>query len=95
MKNANGYGSVVKLSGNRRKPWACRKTVGFKCNEETRKSYPVYKYISYHSTRKEAVLALAEYNKSPYMLNDYTFKEVYDMTMLQFKYKIVFIYYDF
>ena len=29
MKNPNGYGTVVKLSGNRRKPYAVRKTIGF------------------------------------------------------------------
>lgn len=40
MKNPNGYGTVVKLSGNRRKPYAVRKTLGF--NE---KGYPIYKSI--------------------------------------------------
>ena len=29
MKNPNGYGSVTKLSGNRRKPFWVRKTVGW------------------------------------------------------------------
>lgn len=28
MKLPNGYGSVVKLSGKRRKPWMVRKTTG-------------------------------------------------------------------
>lgn len=29
MKLPNGYGSVVKLSGKRRKPYMVRKTVGY------------------------------------------------------------------
>ena len=37
MKNPNGYGSVVKLSGNRRKPFCARKTSGW--NE---KGHPIY-----------------------------------------------------
>lgn len=30
MKNPNGYGSITKLSGNRRNPWRVRKTDGWK-----------------------------------------------------------------
>lgn len=30
MKNPNGWGSISKLSGNRRKPWRVRKTAGWK-----------------------------------------------------------------
>ena len=29
MKNPNGFGSVTKLSGRRRKPWVAKVTVGF------------------------------------------------------------------
>lgn len=61
MKNPNGYGSVVKLSGNRRKPYAVRKTAGW--NE---KGHPIYINIGYFSTREEGLIALAEYNKSPW-----------------------------
>ena len=74
MKRANGDGSVVKLAGNRRRPYACRKTLGF--NE---KGYPIYKYISYHKTRREADNALREYNADPYNLNQKTFAEVYQL----------------
>ena len=73
MKNANGYGTVIKLQGNRRKPYACRKTVGW-----TEKGYPKYKYISYHRTRREAVQALAEYNKNPYSIDKITFAEAFE-----------------
>ena len=74
MRNYNGYGSVVKLSGNRRKPYACRKTLGF--ND---KGYPIYKYISYHATKREADKALKEYNENPYELDRKTFKQIYEI----------------
>lgn len=35
MRNPNGYGSVYKLKGNRRKPWIVQKTKGWELNEET------------------------------------------------------------
>ena len=50
MKNPNGYGTVVKLSGNRRKPYAVRKTIGF--NE---KGHPIYLPIGYTETREEGM----------------------------------------
>ena len=46
MKNPNGYGSVVKLSGNRRKPYCARKTSGW--ND---KGYPIYSVIGYYANR--------------------------------------------
>lgn len=61
MKNPNGYGSVVKLSGNRRKPFWVRKTIGW--NE---KGHPKYETIGYYETREEGMIALAEYNKNPW-----------------------------
>ena len=57
MKLPNGYGSVYKLSGNRRRPWAVRKTAGF--NE---KGQPVYIFVGYYRTKAEALQSLAEYN---------------------------------
>lgn len=64
MRNPNGFGSVVKLSGNRRNPYQARKTTGF--NE---KGYPIYLTIGYYPTREEGIIALAEYNKEPYNVN--------------------------
>ncbi|WP_304508962.1 tyrosine-type recombinase/integrase [Anaerotignum sp.] len=66
MKLPNGYGSVYKLQGNRRKPFVARKTVGFEQNKEKKKSYPVYQIIGYYEKRSEALAALAEFNKNPY-----------------------------
>ena len=68
MRLPNGYGSVFKLSGNRRNPWVARKTVGWTDNHEKRTSYPKYKAIGYYPTRKAAMEALVEYNKNPYDL---------------------------
>lgn len=74
MKNPNGYGTVVKLSGNRRNPYAVRKTVGW--NE---KGHPVYLPIGYAPTREEGLMMLAEYNRNPYDvdLQKITVEEVY------------------
>ena len=61
MKNPNGYGTVVRLSGNRRNPYAVRKTARF--NE---KGHPVYVNIGYAPTKEAGMIMLAEYNKSPW-----------------------------
>lgn len=76
MKNPNGYGSVVKLSGNRRRPFAVRKTIGF--NE---KGHPVYKVIGYYPTREDGLIALAAYNGNPWDVDTakITFTELYEL----------------
>nr|DAK65814.1 MAG TPA: Integrase [Caudoviricetes sp.] len=61
MKNPNGYGTVVKLSGNRRKPYAVRKTIGF-----NKKGYPIYQSIGYTETREKGMEMLALYNHEPW-----------------------------
>lgn len=75
MKNPNGYGSVFKLSGNRRRPWCVRVTVGW-----TDEGKQQYKNIGYYKERADAMIALAQYNNDPYDLdnNKITFKEVYE-----------------
>lgn len=72
----NGYGSVYKLSGNRRNPFVARKTTGF--ND---KGHPVYQIIGYYVDRKTALLALAEHNKNPLAIdnNTITFKELFNI----------------
>lgn len=74
MRNPNGYGSVIKLKGNRRRPYMARITTGF--ND---KGYPIYEPIGYYEDRKEAVYALAAYNTKPYDLvsQKLTFSQVY------------------
>lgn len=76
MRNPNGYGSVVKLSGKRRRPYVVRKTIGY-----DDRAYPIYQVIGYYETRKQAMLALAEYNFNPYDINlsKITFKGLYEL----------------
>lgn len=84
MKLPNGYGSVYKLSGSRRKPYTARLTVSFKENRQAN-----YKYLGYFATKEEALNCLAKYNQSPYdVATSTTFKEVYEM-MLEDKLKKV------
>lgn len=75
MKNPNGFGSVFKLGGNRRRPWCARVTVGW-----TDDGKQQYKILGYYEERSDALIDLAKYNDSPYDLdnNKITFSEVYD-----------------
>lgn len=75
MRNANGFGSIIKLSGKRRRPFAVRITAGW-----TDAGKQILKYISYHEKKSEAKIALAEYNKNPYDVDlaRITFAEVYE-----------------
>ena len=76
MKNPNGYGSVTKLSGNRRKPFVVRKTKGW-----DERGYPVYETIGYFASREEGMLALAEFNRNPYDIQaaKITMKELFEL----------------
>lgn len=74
IKNKNGYGTVVKLSGNRRQPYEVR--VNTRMDE---RYYPVYDVLGRYETREEGLIALAEYNKNPYDISSskITFGELY------------------
>lgn len=80
MKMPNGYGSVFKLSGKRRRPWVARKTIGWNQIPDKEKSYPIYQVIGYYEKREQALEALVDFNKNPYEINvsKITFTEVYD-----------------
>lgn len=75
MRMPNGYGSVYKKSGKRRRPYVARKTIGWKDN-----GHPIYLFIGSFITKKEALEALSRYNEHPYDVgnNKYTFSEVYE-----------------
>ena len=75
MKNPNGYGTVFKLKGNRRRPFVARKTKGF--NE---KGHPQYITIGYFAKRAEALKALANFNSNPLLADftELTFIELYE-----------------
>lgn len=81
MKLPNGYGTVYKLSGKRRKPWIARKTIGWELNEADLNARPrqLYSTIGYYKTREQALQALAAYNDNPYdlQMSKITFAEMY------------------
>jgi integrase len=76
MRNPNGYGSVVFLKGNRRNPYAVKKTKGW--NE---KGHPIYEVVGYYPTREDGMIALAEYNNDPWNLDRVktTLAELYEL----------------
>jgi len=59
MRNPNGYGSVYKLQGNRRRPWVAAITVNLEGGKQKRQ------VLDYYADRKEALAALAAYNDNP------------------------------
>jgi integrase len=67
MRNPNGYGALIKMPGNRRRPWRVRLTAGWEVTPEG-KTKQLYHNLGYYATRKEAMQALAEYNNNPYDL---------------------------
>lgn len=79
MRNPNGLGGISKCSGNRRKPYCAKVTIGWIYNEETQKKKQKQKVIGYYRTRKEAMAALVEYNRDPFDLDarQVTFDECY------------------
>lgn len=60
MRLPNGYGSVTKMSGKRRKPWRVRVTIGW-----TPEGKQIYKNIGTFETRKAALEALTQWNATP------------------------------
>lgn len=66
MRLPNSYGSIYKLSGNRRRPFAAVITQGWKDDGK-----PIRKYLGYYTTRKDALSALADYNAKPYKIDDH------------------------
>lgn len=80
MKLPNGYGSVTKLSGNRRKPYLARVTLGWITDEQTGKTVQNRVPLGTFKTKKEALQALAEYGANPYDIQNaaMTLAELYD-----------------
>lgn len=75
MKRANGTGSIYKLSGNRKKPYAVRLTKGYDDNGKQ-----IYQYMGFYRTQFEAQNELNEYNKTPFDLDymNITFREIFE-----------------
>ncbi|MBR2928338.1 MAG: tyrosine-type recombinase/integrase [Oscillospiraceae bacterium] len=80
MKLPNGYGTVKKMSGKRRRPYVVKKTVGWRYDEVKDKMIQEQMTIGYAATRAEGLQMLAEYNNNPFDLKaaKVTFQEVYE-----------------
>lgn len=76
MRLPNGYGSICKLSGKRRKPYMVQiQTDKDEFGKRTRKA------LSYHRTRADAFEALKKYNEKPFDFTKkkLTFSDVYKL----------------
>lgn len=69
MKHPNGYGSVSKMSGNRRRPYMVMITTGYTVDPILQRAKQIRQVLGYYATRKEALQALADYNKDPFDLD--------------------------
>ena len=80
MKNPNGYGAIIKLGGKRRKPFAVRVTTTYDIDLESKRHIQKRKYIGFFADRKEAMIALADYNQHPYSIDavNVTFGEMFE-----------------
>lgn len=79
MRSPSGYGSIEKLSGKRRNPYRVQITTGWEFVKDEDgapvldkhgepKVKRIRKTMGYFPTRQAAMIALAEYNKTPYDL---------------------------
>lgn len=80
MKSPNGYGSVFKMSGKRRKPYMVRITNGWEFDPVKEKQVQKYIIVGYASTRAEGQQMLADYHRNPFdtKLAKLTFQDVYE-----------------
>ncbi|ERT69415.1 hypothetical protein HMPREF0202_00685 [Cetobacterium somerae ATCC BAA-474] len=83
MKNINGGGSVYKLSGKRRKPWAVAITTGYSLDGRQ-----VRKLIGTFETKREAQEVLIKYVRNPLLFSKVTFKEIKELWWENYKKKV-------
>ncbi|MBC8586569.1 tyrosine-type recombinase/integrase [Youxingia wuxianensis] len=70
MKNPNHFGTITKLSGNRRRPYIVKEGISGR-----------QKPIGYAATREEGLIMLASYNNDPWDIeaDKITFQELYEL----------------
>lgn len=84
-RSPRGFGSIIKMGGNRRKPYMVRIQIGKKINEEKGTVIPEYKILGYTKTRKDGILMLEQYHNNPYdFANNVKFYEIYEKTCNEF-----------
>lgn len=71
MKNPNGFGTVTKMSGKRRKKWRAVKTIGWEDGKQKRIT------IGYFESKAEGLEALGKYTYNPNA--KLKLKDVYEM----------------
>lgn len=74
MKLPNNYGQICKLSGQRRRPFMVRKTIGYEANGRA-----IYHIIGYYSNRADALDALAKFNNTDVPMPTITLSKVYKL----------------
>lgn len=91
MKRPNGSGSVVKLSGKRRRPYAVKIFDGIKVDEQGN-GHLKYKYLAYFEKQKEALKYLEKFNTSPVALvtpqantKKHRFSDIYELYIQELK----------
>lgn len=91
MKRPNNSGSVIRLSGKRRRPYAVRIFDGIEINDKGN-GKPKYKYLGYFEKQKDALQYLEKFNGSPVTIakptvddNKHRFKEIYNMYIKELK----------
>ena len=83
MRAPSGFGSIAKMSGKRRNPYRVQITTGWEFIKDEDgdpvldengepKTKRIRKTMGYYPTRQAAMIALAEYNKTPYNLDNNT-----------------------
>lgn len=78
MKMENSTGTVTKLSGKRRKPYCAKKFVGWKIDDEKKRTVPVYKSIGCFAKKTEAYRALRKSLEEPEEERVITLAQVYE-----------------
>lgn len=85
MRRPNGSGSIVKLSGRRRRPYAVRVFDGIEITPQGN-GIKKYKYLGYFEKQGDALRFLEKFNSSPVTLasakqgrNKHKFSEIYEM----------------
>ncbi|MCR4923333.1 MAG: site-specific integrase [Lachnospiraceae bacterium] len=87
MKNPKGYGTIVKLTGNRRRPWEIRKTNTHFYDSQKKCYVKKQVALGYYATKEEAMLALARYNEVNYDLDlgNLTFDNIWQRVKRELK----------
>ena len=78
MKLPNGYGSVVKLSGKRRKPYMVRKTVGYHIDPIKEKKVAEYMQSTVEKNLKGVTVSIVSVPHATHVSRD--FKTDFDIT---------------